>query len=258
MTTHTRGQRSMRLPWLFERRDDRDFPFYDGEPVTVAAWKWLVIILGCVVGFIALTTIPSPDNVSGLLSRALFPAIMLVVFILLTGRYWSAIFRKMTGGDWLNMVVFGLLTLVVSFIVGAVVRAIFGASANTAADGLAAGGPIEIVAFLVGTALQLLGEELFTILPFLAVMSLLHGAGVGRNTSAILAWLITAVWFGAAHLPTYDWNVVQAFVGIGAARLVLTLAFMRTKNIAVSTGAHIINDWIGFGIVAATSAALIA
>jgi membrane protease YdiL (CAAX protease family) len=36
--------------------------------------------------------------------------------------------------------------------------------------------------------------------------------------------------------------VVQALVGIGAARLVLTLAYIRTKNIAVSTGAHILND----------------
>jgi membrane protease YdiL (CAAX protease family) len=258
MSDTARIHDSPRLGWLFERRDDRDFPYYDGEPVKVATWKWLLIILGCVAGFIALTTIPSDNNVGGLVSRALFPTIMLVVFILLTGRYWSAIFRKMTGSDWVNMVVFGILTLVISFIVGAVIRAVFGASANTAGDGLATGGPVEIVAFLIGTAIQLLGEELFTILPLLAVMYLLHSkAGVSRNTSAILAWLLTAVWFGAAHLPTYDWNLVQALVGIGVARLVLTLAFMRTKNIAVSTGAHIINDWIGFGVVVATSTAFI-
>lgn len=245
-----------RLGWLFERRDDRDFPFYDKEPVDVAAWKWIVIIVGCAVGFFVFISIPAADNVSSLLPRTLFTAIMLVVFILLTGRHWAAIFRKMTGSDWLNMVVFGLLTIVISFVVGAIIRAIFGASSNSSGDGLATGGPVEIGAFLVGTAVQLLGEELFTILPFLAIMYLLHTkAGVGRNMSAILAWLITALWFGAAHLPTYDWNVVQALVGIGVARLILTLAYMRTKNIAVSTGAHIINDWVEFGIVAATSSA---
>ncbi|TFV94857.1 CPBP family intramembrane glutamic endopeptidase [Leifsonia flava] len=255
MTTTTTNAR---LGRLFERRDDRDFPYYDGEPTEVAAWKWILIILGCVAGFIALTSIPSENNVGGLFARALFPAIMLAVFILLTGRYWSAIFRKLTGSDWLNMVVFGLLTIVVTFLVGFVIRELFGASPNTAAEGLAAGGPIEIIAFFAGTAIQLFGEELFTILPFLAVMYLLHSkAGVGRNTSAILAWLITALWFGAAHLPTYDWNVVQALVVIGVARLVLTLAYMRTKNIAVSTGAHIINDWILFGVPLATSATLI-
>jgi membrane protease YdiL (CAAX protease family) len=36
---------------------------------------------------------------------------------------------------------------------------------------------------------------------------------------------------------------VQCVVVIGSARLVLTLAYVWTKNIWVSTGAHIINDW---------------
>ncbi|MCI2956308.1 CPBP family intramembrane metalloprotease [Agromyces atrinae] len=247
-----------RFGTLLERRDDRDFPFYDGQPVEVAAWKWIVIILGCFAAFAVFVSIPADNNVSSLLPRALFPAIMLAVFVLLTGRHWSAIFKKLTGSDWLNMVVFGLLTIVISFVVGAILRAIFGASANTAADGLAAGGPVEIGAFLVGTAMQLFGEELFTILPFLAIMYLLHAhAGLGRKSAMVIAWLITALYFGAAHLPTYDWNVAQALIGIGVARLVLTLAYMRTKNIAVSTGAHIINDWIGFGVVVATSTALI-
>jgi len=34
---------------------------------------------------------------------------------------------------------------------------------------------------------------------------------------------------------------------IGGARLVLTLPYVMTKNIWVSTGAHIINDWTLFG-----------
>ena len=55
---------------------------------------------------------------------------------------------------------------------------------------------------------------------------------------------MTAVWFGAAHLPTYDWNLGQAIIVIGAARLVLTLAFIRTKNLWVSFGAHVLNDWV--------------
>jgi membrane protease YdiL (CAAX protease family) len=34
---------------------------------------------------------------------------------------------------------------------------------------------------------------------------------------------------------------------IGSARLVLTWAYVWTKNIWVSTGAHIINDWAILG-----------
>jgi hypothetical protein len=54
--------------------------------------------------------------------------------------------------------------------------------------------------------------------------------------------------FGALHLPTYDWNLVQCIVIIGTARMVLTLAYIVTKNIWVSTGAHVINDWLLLGM----------
>jgi len=49
--------------------------------------------------------------------------------------------------------------------------------------------------------------------------------------------------FGALHLPTYDWNFAQCFIIIGTARLVLSLAYIKTKNLWVSAGAHILNDW---------------
>ncbi|WP_205881548.1 CPBP family intramembrane glutamic endopeptidase [Leucobacter coleopterorum] len=155
------------------------------------------------------------------------------------------------------MVVFWLLNLAVTSLVGILVAMLFGANANTAADGLADAGEVEVLAFFLGTGIQLFGEEIFTILPFLAVMYLLYSkAKLSRKTSIILAWVITAMWFSAAHLPTYGWNFAQALLIIGAARLVLTLAFIRTKNIAVSTGAHILNDWSTFGFVIITAAAM--
>jgi membrane protease YdiL (CAAX protease family) len=55
--------------------------------------------------------------------------------------------------------------------------------------------------------------------------------------------------FGALHLPTYGWNWIQCLVIIGGARLVLTLPYIMTRNIWVSTGAHIINDWTLMGSV---------
>jgi membrane protease YdiL (CAAX protease family) len=54
--------------------------------------------------------------------------------------------------------------------------------------------------------------------------------------------------FAAEHLPTYDWNVVQALRGVGVARLILTLPYIMTKNLWVSTGAHVLNDWIIFSV----------
>lgn len=250
MASGTTNETKQRFGRLIERSDGRDFPYYDGEPVDVAAWKWGVIVLACVAGFAALIFYPATNDVQSLIPRILFPAIPLAVFIGFTGQYWKSLFKKLTGVDYLNMVVFWLLNLAVSSIMGLLVMVMFGANANPATNGLLEGGPIQIISFYLGTGIQLFGEEIFTILPFLAIMYLLFTkAKLSRNTSVILAWLITAAWFGAAHLPTYGWNFAQAFLIIGAARLVLTLAYMRTKNILVSTGAHILNDWSSFTLV---------
>lgn len=145
------------------------------------------------------------------------------------------------------MVGFFVLNLAVSGIVALMVMALFGANANRATEGLAQAGALEVIVFYVGTGIQLMGEEVFTMLPFLAIMYFFHKKGkVSRKSAIIWAWVLTAIWFAAAHLPTYGWNVAQALLVIGSARLVLTLAYIRTKNLWVSYGAHLLNDWVIF------------
>jgi uncharacterized membrane protein len=106
----------------------------------------------------------------------------------------------------------------------------------------------RLASFFAKVGLQLLGEELITILPFLAILTWLHKkAQMGRNAAVLAAWLLSAIIFALLHLPTYDWNIVQCLAIIGTARLVLTWAYVWTKNIWVSTGAHVINDWALIG-----------
>ena len=42
------------------------------------------------------------------------------------------------------------------------------------------------------------------------------------------AWLGSAVLFGLLHLPTYRWDFVQCLLIIGTARLVLSMAYIKT------------------------------
>ena len=69
-----------------------------------------------------------------------------------------------------------------------------------------------------------------------------------RRVGIGIALLASSLIFGAAHLPTYDWNWTQSLVVIGTARIMLTLAYILTRNLWVSAGAHILNDWAGFVI----------
>ncbi len=243
---------------LIERRDGIDFPFYNGVPIELSVGKWILVWVSVAVGFLALIFIPQPDNLVAILPRALFVVIPLAVLALVAGRHWSAIFRRVRLVDVGNMFFFAALNIAITFIVGALVSLVFPVSPNDTIADAGAGGALDTVALYVGSGIQLVGEEIFVVLPFLALMYFLFAkAGVSRKTAIILAWIISAIWFGAAHLPTYDWNVVQAIVVIGSARIALTLAFIRTKNLWVSAGAHIINDWV-FITFAVFSAAAVA
>jgi len=243
---------------LIERQDGRDFPFYNLLPGEIATWKWITIILSCIVGFGVLTFTGSANQGIELISRILLTAIPLLTFIFLAKPNWKAIFRPLKLVDIPTMILFWLLTLAASASAAFLVSGgdISHFQANSVTDDLLAGGMWNVIWFYVGTFIQLFGEELVTILPFLAMLYWVHSKfGLSRKKSMVIAWIITAITFGAMHLPTYGWNIVQAVVLIGVARLALTLAFIRTKNIAVSFGAHLLNDWATFTLVLIATAA---
>ncbi|MFD4468510.1 CPBP family intramembrane glutamic endopeptidase [Rhodococcus sp. NPDC058505] len=250
---------SDRFGKFVERRDGKDFPYYTGVPVGFTVQQWILLWISVAVGFAALVTLPQSTPLVALLPRILFVAIPLGTLAYLARDQWKALFRKVNGADVRTMIGFAVLNLVVTSILALIVKALFGTAENPAVDGSDGWGALDYVAFYAGTGIQLVGEELFTIIPFLALLYFLVTKGkLPRTTAIVLAWLISAVWFGAAHLPTYDWNFAQALIVIGGARLVLTLAYIRTKNLTVSIGAHIINDWVLFTQSLFFSTALIA
>lgn len=228
-----------------------DFPFYNGRPAAFTAGQWLLLVasVAAAIGVLGITLPLFPSGPASFLPGLLFAGIPLATLAMLAPRHWTAIFRRPRLRDLGWMVAFALLNIAITFAVGFVVQATLGAAPNPAVALLSEMGALDRVVFFLRTAPQLLGEEIFTLLPFLAVMHLaqarLHAT---RRTAIVAAWLLSAVWFAAAHLPTYDWNIVQCLAIIGSARLVLTLPFMLTKNIWVSTGAHILNDWLILGL----------
>jgi membrane protease YdiL (CAAX protease family) len=242
------GTTEARLP--FEPRG-RDFPYYRDHPPTVSMVGWFSVLAGVAAGFAALVTpLPFTDGILTAWLRvvAFLGLPLLGVAIAAPGR-WKAIFGRVGLREVKLMFVFALLNIFLSMMIGGVINTLGTATANPAIANASQLDGASLFHFFAKVAPQLLGEELITILPFLAVLRFCHAkARLSRNVSVIAAWLITAVGFGLIHLPTYNWNIVQCLVVIGSARLVLTWAFIWTKNIWVSTGAHIINDWTILGM----------
>jgi uncharacterized protein len=224
-----------------------DFPFYNGAPVALSGWQWLFVLAAVAAGFaVLIAPIRWPAGAIG----AMIPALLFVVIPLaalakVAPGHWKALFGRVGWREIRLMFGFALLNLVVSLAVGGLVRAFAEVTPNAATALLSNMDTAERVAFFAKTLPQLLGEEVVTILPFLAVLTLLtRRFGAGRKGAVVGAWLASSLIFGLIHLPTYDWNLLQCIVIIGTARWVLTLAYILTKNLWVSTGAHVINDWL--------------
>lgn len=227
-----------------------DFPYYADNPPAISGAGWLLVLAGTMVGFAAIVTpLPFEDGVlRGWLRTVVFVALPLLAFAMVAPGRWKEIFRHVGVREVLLMFGFAILNIIITMSVGALLQT-FGST--TSNSGIANAADLEgarLASFFGKVALQLFGEELITILPFLALLWFLHAkAGLSRNAAVLVAWLLSAIAFGLLHLPTYDWNIIQCLLVIGTARLVLTLAYIWTKNIWVSTGAHIINDWAILG-----------
>lgn len=237
-------------PRLKVERKGADFPFYADQPPTISGAGWLMIMVATVVGFAALgTPMPFEDNIlTGWLRGAVFVGLPLFALARAAPGRWQALFRRVGFRDVLLMFGIAILNIMVTLAVGALLKTYGTVSANAGVAGAADLEGARLLSFFAKVGLQMLGEELVTILPFLAILTWLNGkAGMSRNAAVLAAWLLSAIVFGLLHLPTYDWNILQCVLVIGSARLVLTLAYVCTKNIWVSTGAHIINDWTLIG-----------
>ena len=228
-----------------------DFPFYDGRPVNIEAKGWLVILVSVIGAFMILTLTPRFSFPSDLLPAILFVAIPLLTLHRIAGSSWKCLFRPISLRFAGLMVLFGAATLAASLVIGWMLRHFFDLYANPLASEFLSMSEMKIGQMLFVTGIQLIGEELLAILPFLAVLRLCKKhLQLSRTVGIVIALTISSLIFGAAHLPTYDWHWAQSLIGVSLARTVLTLAYLATRNLWVSAGAHVINDWTIFLLAA--------
>ncbi len=241
-------------PQRFFRWEDAgtDFPFYGGTPVAVSHWQWVFVVAAVVAACLGLV-LSASLTLEGWIWPFIPALALALVPLLALARVapgsWTCLFGRVGVREVRLMLGFALLNIIVTMGLGASVLALTQVAPNSSTGQLAALDTVGRIAFFAKTLPQLLGEEVITILPFLALLhGFTRGLGWGRKAAVLAAWVCTSLLFGLLHLPTYDWNWVQCIVVIGGARMVLTLPWIMTKNLWVSTGAHIANDWMLFAV----------
>ena len=224
-----------------------DFPFYAGEPIALRPAQWAWLMLAVAVGFAALyLPVGAPGSpLLSFVSALLFPAIPLLALRGLVVRHWRALFHRLSLKDFGLALGVALLNIAITMMVGLLVSRLIGANANPAFGLLDHASNLDRLLFALRSLPQLLGEEVLTMLPFLGLLALMKGRlGLSRRAAITVAWLLSGLLFALVHLPTYQWNWAQCLLIIGSARLVLSLAYLWTRNLWVSTLANVLNYWM--------------
>ncbi|WKD29137.1 CPBP family intramembrane metalloprotease [Halomonas sp. KG2] len=235
---------------LFFERQDLDLPYYRRFPNGFSLTGWGIVLAAVAVSFVVLIVAQQlfHSGFGGFIPPLLFVLIPLAAVAAVGGsKAPFALFRPLGLRDIGLIVLFFLLNVIVTIVVGTLINNVFHTAANPAGDMLTTASGLDKVLFFGWSAVQLLGEEIFTVLIFLGSLALLHRA-MPRKSALCLAVLVASIIFGLVHLPTYQGNMAQA-VALIPIRIVLLLPYLITRNIWASTGTHILNDWTTFGMV---------
>lgn len=233
------------------RESRPDFPFYNGEPIPISAAQWLLVLaaLGVAFSLLIMPLAPMDARWGNWVHALLFCLVPLAAMLLIDTRTVAALFHGLGPRDVVCMFGIAALNLVVTILVALLFSGLHHASSNPMFIEMSAADASTRLLNFEMMIPQLMGEELFTLLPFLALLQwLTQRIRMRRRYAVVCAWLLSALPFTLAHLPTYQWNLLQCLVIIGTARLVLSLAYLITRNLWVSTGAHVLNDWALFGV----------
>lgn len=231
----------------------RELPFADDDAPKPAAWRWALALLAVAAGLAVLLL--GQSALGELPAVLLFVALPLVGLMVLTGGRLRLVLPRPTGRDVAVGLGFGLLNLIAVPLLGWLVTRLIPTAPNPVNDLLSRLTPETIPGFFAMTGLQLIGEELVTVIPFLAVMVLARRLGASRPAAIVIGAIGAALTFAAMHFPTYQWHILQTVLLIGGARLILLGAWLTTRNLWASVIAHIFNDWTLFGVLLLGSAA---
>lgn len=226
-------------------------PFVSGLPSPITGSGWLLVLAAVVAAFAALTA-PFAGSLSGpfaIIPATVFAGLPLFALAYVSRGQWRVLFRRYSLKAFGISILFAVFTVVASFCAGWLLSLVAPMKSNPVNGFLATMSAGDLVFFLIRTFIQLIGEEVVTILPLLAVVWMFANRFAWSFAASLAAGVfISTAWFSAMHLPTYDWNLVQTFGVIGVSRLVLTASYLYTRNLWVSAGAHIMNDWTLFAL----------
>lgn len=203
-------------------------------------WRWILALVLAIGSFYGVSFLFYELKVKNEIIYALAISILCLLSLLVVDKkFIKKIFLPIKMKDILYIIIglgFSIVAVIISAI--AVERLGIKGATNPIFDVLT---PDNFKSFFISTTIQFIAEEIIFILPFLFVINKMKTENNILKT--IFALLLSSVIFGAMHLSTYDFNLLQAVLIISIIRTGLSLSYVLSKNLSVTYIIHIIYDW---------------
>ena len=213
--------------------------------IEAKTWKWVLALFLSIASFFGISLIFGLLDLKNEVLLATGISICALLSLLVVGRdFIFKIFLPLKMKDLLYILIglgFSLVAVIVSSIV--VEKMGIEGSANPIFDVLTED---NIKSFFASTLIQFIAEEIIFIIPFLFVINKFKTKNEILKT--IVAILVSSVIFGAMHISTYNFNILQAVLVISIIRTGLSMSYVISKNLTVTYLIHIIYDWTLIGI----------
>lgn len=218
----------------------REYPKIEAK-----TWKWILAFIISIGSFYGVSLLFAILNIKNEIIMALAVSVISLLSLVIVDRYFIVkIFLPLKRRDLLYIIIglgFSIIAVVVSSIV--VTKLGIKSDVNPIFEVLT---PDNFKSFFISTLIQFIAEEIIFIIPFLFVINKMKSEN--KILKTILAIILSSVIFGAMHLSTYNYNILQAVLIISIIRTGLSMSYVLSKNLTVTYLIHIIYDWSLIGI----------
>ena len=207
----------------FENKE-MDIPFYNNNP-QLSKSSWILLLFALLVGFGTYLITATP-----MLSGFLFCIILLVPVLYFLNWNYKAIFQKPSLNDlkWAVMMAAAYIAYATIMTYALVLTGLPVAAVNLGAD-------------LADFIFTLMGEELFKFILLAFFLCVLYKFSHNRKASIIISSAFTLAIFGLVHSISIN-SILRALLVQGLGSAVHLFLYIKTKNLGVSYGSHLLTD----------------
>lgn len=217
------------------KNNEIDFPFYkEGLEVWEYILMFIPIVFFTVYSFLSI-------NLFGSFGAYVFCLSQLIIFLIIARGRISKLISKPKFKDYIRVIVTLLLQYIFVIIASLILKFVLKLE-------LVGNSVLELdmgLSFWITVIFQLFGEELYKILIFLVVLSLMYKLTKKRKLSIVVGTCVSLLLFGLIHYTTY-YNIIHVLVLQGIASYFCMYNYLKTKNILTSYLEHLLLDAIPF------------